>query len=83
VFPVGLALYARAAPKAVAGTFIAIYYLHLFLCNNLVGWLGGFLEKMSGTQFWLMHAALVGGSAAVMGIAARFGGRLLKPTGSS
>jgi proton-dependent oligopeptide transporter, POT family len=83
VFPVGLALYARAAPKSVAGTFIAIYYLHLFLCNNLVGWLGGLLERMSGTQFWLMHAGLVGGSAVVMAIAARFGGRLLKPTGSS
>jgi proton-dependent oligopeptide transporter, POT family len=83
VFPVGLALYARAAPKAVAGTFIAVYYLHLFLCNNLVGWLGGLLEHMTGTQFWLMHAALVGGAGAVMFIASRLGGHLLKPTGTS
>jgi POT family proton-dependent oligopeptide transporter len=83
VFPVGLALYARAAPKAVAGTFIAVYYLHLFLCNNLVGWLGQFLERMSGAQFWLMHAGLVGGAAVVMLIAARAGGGLLKPTASS
>lgn len=80
VFPVGLALYARAAPKSVAATFIAIYYLHLFLCNNLVGWLGQLLEKMSGAQFWLLHAALVGGAAVVMAVAARLGGRLLAPT---
>ncbi len=83
VFPVGLALYARAAPKSVAGTFIAIYYLHLFLCNNLVGWLGGLLERMSGAQFWLLHAALVGGSAVAMLLASRLGGRLLRPTSAA
>lgn len=79
VFPVGLALYARAAPKSLAGTFIAIYYLHLFLGNNLVGWLGGLLERMSGSQFWLLHAALVAGAGVVMWLASRFGGRFLKP----
>jgi POT family proton-dependent oligopeptide transporter len=79
VFPVGLALYARAAPKAVASTFIAIYYLHLFLCNNLVGRLGTLLERMTGTRFWLLHAALVGAACAVAWIVARFGKRLLSP----
>lgn len=83
VFPVGLALYARAAPKSVAGTFIAIYYLHLFLCNNLVGWLGGLLERLSGTQFWLLHAALVAGAATIMFTASRLGRRLLSPTASA
>jgi POT family proton-dependent oligopeptide transporter len=80
VFPVGLALYARAAPKSVSCTFIAIYYLHLFLCNNLVGWLGGLLDRMSGTQFWLLHAGLVAGAALVMATASHFGRRLLSPT---
>lgn len=80
VFPVGLALYARAAPRSVAGTFIAIYYLHLFLCNNLVGWLGGLLERMNGTQFWSLHAALVASAALVMFTASRLGRRLLSPT---
>lgn len=83
VFPVGLALYARAAPKSVAGTFIAIYYLHLFLCNNLVGWLGGLLERMGGAQFWLLHAGLAASAGVVMGIASRFGGRFLKPEGET
>ena len=59
VFPVGLALYSRASPKAVAGTMIGVYYLHLFACNTLVGRLGGFLESMDRPQFWLMHAGLV------------------------
>lgn len=80
VFPVGLAMYSRVAPRPVAGTIMGIYYLHLFACNNMVGWLGGLLEKLSGTQFWLLHAGLVGGSCLVMALAARFAGRLLNPT---
>ena len=79
VFPVGLALYARVAPKPVAGTIMGVYYLHLFACNNFVGWLGGKIETMSGTNFWLMHAAIIGGASAVMFITARFAGRLLNP----
>lgn len=80
VFPVGLALYVRAAPKAITGTIMGVYYLHLFACNNLVGWLGGLLEKLSGTQFWLLHTALVGGASLVMLLASRLAGRLLAPT---
>ena len=83
VFPVGLALYARASPKAVAGTMIGVYYLHLFMGNNIVGWLGGLLERMPGTQFWLLHAALVGGAAVLMLVAWRIFGHLLAPTGSA
>jgi len=79
VLPVGLAMYARAAPKSVAGTIMGVYFLHLFMCNNLVGWLGGFLERLSGVQFWLLHAGLVGGAGAVMLIASRTAGRLLNP----
>jgi POT family proton-dependent oligopeptide transporter len=81
VFPVGLALYARASPKVIAGTMIGVYYLHLFMGNNLVGWLGGLLESMPATQFWLLHAALVGGAAVLMLVAWRLFGHLLAPTG--
>src|SRR5277367_5056758 len=80
VFPIGLALFARASPKAVAGTMMGVYLLHLFMANNLVGWLGGLLERMSGTQFWLLHAALVGIACVLMLAAARFFGHLLAPT---
>jgi POT family proton-dependent oligopeptide transporter len=79
VFPVGMALYARVAPKAVAGTMIGVYLLHLFLCNNLVGWLGGLLDRMAGVPFWLLHAGLIGGAGFIMLFAARFAGRLLDP----
>src|SRR5260370_14023684 len=51
VFPVSLALYARVAPTALSATIIGIFYLHLFAANNLVGWIGGFLEKISATPF--------------------------------
>jgi POT family proton-dependent oligopeptide transporter len=81
VFPVGLAMYARASPKAVAGTMMGAYFLHLFLGNNLVGWLGGLLERMSGVQFWLMHAALVGAAAALMLMTARLARNLLVTPG--
>jgi POT family proton-dependent oligopeptide transporter len=81
VFPVGLAMYARASPKAVVGTMVGVYLLHLFLCNNLVGWLGGLLDHMAGTPFWLLHAGLVGGAGVIMLIASRVAGRLLDPAG--
>ena len=79
LFPVGLALYARSAPKAVAGTMMGVYYLNLFMCNNLVGWLGGLVERMSGAQFWFLHVALVGGAALVMFVIARLFGNYLLP----
>jgi POT family proton-dependent oligopeptide transporter len=79
VFPVGLAMYARVAPKPIAGMVMGIYFLQLFLCNNLVGWLGGLLERMSGVNFWLLHAGLVGGACLVMLIASKAAGRLLNP----
>ena len=77
VLPVGLALYARAAPRAIAATILGVYYLHLFAGNLFVGWLGGLLEKMPAAQFWLIHAALVGGAGVVLlGVRQVFGGLL-------
>lgn len=83
IFPVGLALYARAAPRGLAGTMVGIYYLHLFFANNFVGWLGGLLEKMSGARFWLLHAALVGAAGVIFAIAGRFFDRQLAPQNES
>jgi POT family proton-dependent oligopeptide transporter len=80
VFPVGLALYSRAAPKGLGGIMIAIYYLHLFIGNNLIGYLGGLLDKMSGFQFWLMHSAIIGVAAVLLFLARIFLGRFLAPT---
>jgi POT family proton-dependent oligopeptide transporter len=59
VLPVSLALFARAAPRAIAGSVIGIYYLFLFAGNATAGWLGTKLEHMGSVNFWLMHGAVV------------------------
>jgi proton-dependent oligopeptide transporter, POT family len=80
VFPVSLALYARVAPAALSATIIGIFYLHLFAANNLVGWIGGLLEKMPATQFWLLHAGLCGTAGVIFLVAGWLFGHLLAPT---
>jgi POT family proton-dependent oligopeptide transporter len=79
VLPVGLALYARASPRSVAGMMIGVYFLHLCAANYLVGWLGGLLERLSGVEFWSLHALLVGISALLTLLAALTCGRWLVP----
>lgn len=79
VFPVSLALYARVAPAALSATIIGIYYLAFFAANNLVGWIGGLLEKMAATQFWLLHAGLAGVAGITFFLAGGIFGHLLAP----
>ena len=81
IFPVSLALYARVAPAALSATIIGIYYLAFFAANNLVGTIGGLLEKMSATHFWLLHAALCGTAGVIFLLAGHFFGYLLAPGG--
>ncbi len=83
VFPVALALYSRTAPPAIAGTIIGIFYLHLFAANNIVGYVGGLLEKMPATTFWLMHAAFAGGAGLVLLLVRLLFGWLLYPKDKS
>jgi POT family proton-dependent oligopeptide transporter len=80
LYPVSLALYSRCAPKALGSTIIAVFYLNLFGSNMLVGRLGGLLETMSGSAFWLLHAALIGAALLVLLVVRRVAGRLLAPT---
>jgi len=83
VFPVSLALYARVAPPALSATIIGIYYLAFFAANNLVGWIGGLLEKMPATQFWLLHAGFAGVAGITFFLAGRIFGHLLAPDGDT
>jgi POT family proton-dependent oligopeptide transporter len=53
--------------------------LAFFAANNLVGWIGGFLEKMAASQFWLLHAALCGTAGFIFLAAGRIFGHLLAP----
>ena len=79
VFPVGLALFSRAAPRQVGGLFIGIYYLHLFICNFATGKVAGLIETMSGYNFWAMHAAIVFGGALALVVFAFLFDKLLAP----
>jgi POT family proton-dependent oligopeptide transporter len=80
VLPVGLALFARAAPRAIAGSVIGIYYLSLFAGTGFAGWLGSLLERMQATQFWLVHVALVGGAGLVFLVVAPLFRRIINAT---
>ena len=79
VFPVGLALFSRAAPASVSGLMIGVYYLNLFIANMAVGWLGGLLGTMRASSFWLLHAGLILVGAVAMLIFAVFFRRFLAP----
>lgn len=65
LLPVSLALFARLAPVSINATVIGLYYLAFFGGNSMVGWVGGWLEKMPVTQFWLIHAACAGTAGVV------------------
>ena len=58
IYPVSLALYARVSPPAIVSTMMGIYYLHLFLANGTTGWIGGWLDRLDASAFWLMHAGI-------------------------
>ena len=79
VFPVSLALYARAAPPQFSATMIGVYYLFLFLANLLVGIIGGWLNKMPPLAFWGMHAGLVLAAGAVFVLVKLVFGHVLTP----
>jgi proton-dependent oligopeptide transporter, POT family len=81
--PVGIGLFARAAPKATGGTLIGAFYVHVFLSNMMVGWLGGRLETMSGANFWLLHAGLTAVAALILLLVRGPVGRILAPPAAS
>ncbi len=65
MLPVSLALFAKLAPRAINATVIGLYYLAFFAGNSIVGWVGGWLETMPATHFWLVHAGFAGASGIV------------------
>ena len=79
VLPVGLALYSRAAPKGMQGLIIGVYYLHLVVGNSFTAFVGGKLETMPATWFWLLHTGLMLGAATVLLLAKLLFGRILAP----
>lgn len=80
IFPVGLALFSRAAPKAVEGTMVAVYYLNLFLAGLLVSWLAKLLDRLSSVEFWGLHALIMAVAVLILLVVRSAAGRLLAPT---
>jgi POT family proton-dependent oligopeptide transporter len=79
IYPVGLALFSRVAPKAVNSTMMAAYLLSLFLAGMIVTKLATLLDKMPGAAFWVLHAAIIAGAGVVFLIARTVAGQLLAP----
>jgi POT family proton-dependent oligopeptide transporter len=57
-WPTLLALVSRAAPPAVNATLMGVAMMTLFVSNTLIGWIGGWYERMPSAGFWAMHAAI-------------------------
>jgi POT family proton-dependent oligopeptide transporter len=72
-WPTLLALVSRAAPAKVNATMMGVAFMSLFVSNILIGWVGGFYEKMRPIDFWAMHAAI----AATGGVLVMLFGRRL------
>jgi POT family proton-dependent oligopeptide transporter len=59
-------VFSRAAPARLNGLMIGLYYASVFVGSTISGRLGGLYERISGTQFWLLHAVLVTGAGALL-----------------
>jgi POT family proton-dependent oligopeptide transporter len=79
-WPTLLALVSRAAPAKVNATMMGLAFMSLFISNNLIGWIGGFYERMRPIQFWAMHAAIGAGGGLLVLL---FGRRLNRALNAS
>jgi POT family proton-dependent oligopeptide transporter len=57
--PVAIAVFSRSAPASINAMMIGVFYLSIFAGSAISGRLGGLYERLSGAQFWLIHAASV------------------------
>jgi len=80
IYPIGLALYSRVAPKAVNATMMSAFLLSLFLAGLIVTKLATLLDRISGFEFWGLHALLIAGAGVVLLVVRGVAGRLLAPT---
>jgi proton-dependent oligopeptide transporter, POT family len=76
-WPTTLALVSRATPAQVNATMMGIAFMSLFVANNLIGWIGGFYERMSPIEFWALHAAIAATGGLIVLLLGRRLGRVL------
>jgi len=58
--PSAVTLFTRAAPTVVNSTMVGVCYLSIFVGSTISGRLGALYEHYTATNFWLIHAAIVG-----------------------
>ena len=78
-WPTLLALVSQAAPAKVNATLMGLVFMSLFVSNTLIGWIGGFYEKMTPVEFWAMHAAIAAGGGLLVLVFGRRLDRTLHP----
>jgi POT family proton-dependent oligopeptide transporter len=78
-WPTLLALASRAAPASVNATLMGIAMATLFMSNTLVGWIGGWYERLDPAEFWALHAAIAAGGGALVALFRRRLGETLQP----
>ena len=68
--PIVMALFTRAAPARVAATMLGVMTLATFVGSVVSGRLGALYETWDASQFWLLHAAIVGAGGGIFLVAA-------------
>lgn len=66
ILPIGLGLFARLAPPALAATVIAAWFLASFAGNLLSGWVGGLWSGMTPAAFFGLMAAVAALAASLL-----------------
>jgi len=80
LLPVGLALYARAAPQQANGTMVGVFMGSLFLADLVAGnVIGPFFQTLGATNFWALHAVIVAVAAVLLFVFRAAFGKLLGP----
>jgi POT family proton-dependent oligopeptide transporter len=78
-WPTMLALVSHYAPPRVNATLMGLVYVSLFLSNTMIGWIGGFYERMSPAAFWALHGAIAAGGGVVVALSGARLRRILEP----
>ena len=70
-WPTLLALVSRTAPASVNATMMGLAMMTLFASNTLVGWIGGWYERLQPAEFWAVHAAIAAGGGLLVVVLGR------------
>jgi POT family proton-dependent oligopeptide transporter len=64
--PTVTALFSRAAPASVNATMVGASSLAVFVGSTISGRMGSLYETLSASQFWALHAGVVGAGGVIM-----------------